>query len=349
MAASDSPWQFSQADYSPQQWARACLIDTEQGDPGSKDRYKLPVREPSGAVNRNGVHAAAGRINQVEGVSADKKAGAARKLISLYRTDLGETPPDGLANMVESGGAERSAQPDVERAFVSHWQKGGSPITVRSQDGRPTRVIGGYASVFEKRSQVLGSFVEVVERTFFNKSSADSWPGVVCRFNHDDMYLLGTTAAGTCRLSVDNIGLDYSVDLPQCRSDVYEYVERGDIRNSSFAFQVWDDEWSHEGDGYPVRHLTSGRLIDVSPVTIPAYLDATVGLRDATIALRSLSSYVGVAMEDVVKLSECNDLRKLFVRTDIDGTPKPAKGISGRQAQLELMRMDPNDPLGKAG
>jgi uncharacterized protein len=346
MAASDSPWQFSQADYSPQQWARACLIDTERGDPSSKDRYRLAVREPSGAVNRNGVHAAAIKVSQVDGVSADKKAGAARKLISLFRTELGETPPDGLANMVEG---ERSVQPDVERAFVSHWQKSGSQITVRSQDGKATRVIGGYASVFEKRSQVLGSFVEVVERTFFNKSSADSWPGVVCRFNHDDMYLLGTTAAGTLRLSIDNVGLDYSVDLPECRGDVYEYVQRGDIRNSSFAFQVWDDEWSHEGDGYPVRHLTSGRLIDVSPVTIPAYLDATVGLRDATIALRSLSSAVGVPMEDVVKLAECNDLRKLFIRTDTDGTPKPAKGISGRQAQLELMRMRGDDPIGKAG
>ena len=62
MAASDSPWQFSQADYSPIQFQRACLIDTEQGVPESKDRYKLPVKEPSGAVNRNGVHDAVRRL-----------------------------------------------------------------------------------------------------------------------------------------------------------------------------------------------------------------------------------------------------------------------------------------------
>lgn len=348
MAASDTPWgNFSPGDYSPKQWQRACLIDTEQGDPESKDRYKLPVREPSGAVNRNGVYAAAQRFNQVEDVPADKKAAAARKLESLYRTELGETPPDSL--MTVTGSGERSGTPATERAFVSLWQKGGSEITVRSANGKPSRVIGGYASVFEKRSQVLGSFVEIVERTFFNKSRADSWPGVICRFNHKDDFLLGTTASGTLRLSVDNVGLDYSVDLPDCRSDVYEYVQRGDIRNSSFAFQVYDDEWSHDGDGYPVRHLTSGRLVDVSPVTIPAYLDATVGLRDATIALRSLSAFVGAPMEDVTRLSECNDLRKLFVVTSNDGgKPQPKKGISGRQAQLELMKMRPDNPIGKS-
>jgi uncharacterized protein len=346
MAASDSPWQFSQADYTLQQWARACLIDTEEGDTGSKGRYKLPVREPSGALNRNGVHAAAGRINQVTGVSAEKKASAARKLVSLYRTELAETPPDNLLN--QAGNGDRAAPPpEKETAYISMWQKGGSPISVRSENGKQSRVIGGYASVFEKRSQVIGPYVEIVERTCWNKSSADNYPGVCCRFNHNDMMLLGTTAAGTLRLAVDNIGLDYSVDLPESRGDVLELVSRRDIQNSSFAFQVYDDEWSHEGDGYPVRHLTSARLIDVSPVTTPAYLDATVGLRDATIALRSLSSFVGAPMEDVVKYAECNDLRRLFIRTDIDGTPKPAKPKSGRQAQMEILAMRPDDPIGQ--
>jgi uncharacterized protein len=346
MAASDSPWQFSQADYSAQQWQRACLIDTEVGVPESKDRYRIPVREPSGAVNRLGVHDAVRRINELEGVPADKKAVAARSLASLFRIELAETPPDSLMNLTESG--ERSAPPPMETAYVSMWQKGGSQVSVRSAPaGGKGRVIGGYASVFEKRSQVLGSYVEVVERSCWNKSASENYPGVLCRYDHDPRMLLGTTASGTLRISLDNVGLDYSVDLPECRSDVYEYIDRGDVRNSSFAFQVYDDDWSHDGDGYPVRHLTSARLIDVSPVTTPAYLDATVGLRDATVALRSLSSFVGAPIEDVIKYSECNDLRKLFVRTDNDGTPKPVKPKSGRQAQMEILAMRPNDPIGE--
>src|SRR5436190_7521414 len=81
---SDTPWsKFSQADYTPEQWRRACLIDTGQGAPDSKDRYRLPVREPTGVLNRNAVHAAAGGhgVGAVKGVSADKKRAAARALI----------------------------------------------------------------------------------------------------------------------------------------------------------------------------------------------------------------------------------------------------------------------------
>jgi uncharacterized protein len=338
--ASDTPWSnFTQADYSPQQWARACLIDTENGDKDSKDRYKLPVREPSGAVNRNAVHAAAGRFNQVEDVPPDKKLQAARKLITLYRTDLAETPPDSL--MSAAGDGERSA-PETERLWTNSWQgyKQGSAVDLRSgPDGKKTRTIGGYAAVFDTRSVPLGGFIEIVERSFFNKSRADNWPGVICRYDHDNMMLLGTTASGTLRVSPDNVGLDYAVDLPNCREDVYEYVQRKDVRNSSFAFQVFEDEFTHD-EGYPVRHLVSGRLIDVAPVVTPAYPDATVGLR-------SLARHVGAPIEDVVKLSETEELRKLFVRTDNRGNTAPIKSKSGRQAQLELMAMRPEDPFGE--
>lgn len=340
MAASDTPWgNFSQADYTPEQWKRAALIDTEQGDPSSKDRYKLPVREPSGTVNRNGVHAAAARINQVDGVSADKKAEAARKLVSLYRVELGETPPDGLMSIVDDG--ERSVSPTIERHYMTQWLKV-SPLEVRNsgaKGGIPSNTIGGYASVFEKRSQPLhGGFVEIVERSAFNKSKTEGYPGVVCRYNHNDDFLLGTTNAQTLRLSTDNVGLDYAVDLPQCRSDVYEYVQRGDITNSSFAFMCYDEDWSHD-EGYPVRHLTSVKLVDVAPVTTPAYSDATV-------ALRNLAGKIGAPIEEVIELSSQHELRKLFIRTDIDGTPAKHKGISGRMAQLKLMKMRPTDEFG---
>jgi uncharacterized protein len=337
--ASDTPWRFTQADYSPQQWARACVIDTENGDKDSKDRYKLPVREPSGALNANGIHAAAQRFGQVEGITPEQRAAAARKLISLYRTELSETPPDSLLSAAGEG-AERSAPKDIERLFTNHWNgyKQGSEVSLRSgPDGKKTRTIGGYAAVFDTRSVPLGGFIEIVERSFFNKSRSDNWPGVVCRYDHDNRMLLGTSASGTLRLSPDDVGLDYAVDLPNCREDVYEYVQRKDVRNSSFAFQVFEDEFSHD-EGFPVRHLVSGRLIDVAPVVTPAYPDATVGLR-------SLAMHANAAYEDVVKLSATQELSKLFVRTDNRGAPVVPK--TGRQAQLELLAMRNDDPFGE--
>jgi HK97 family phage prohead protease len=95
-SVSNTPWSnFSPADYTIEQYRRACLIGPSTPS-DSKDDYHLPVREPSGVLNRNGVHAAAGRINQVQGGG---KEAAAKKLVSLYRNQLKEDPPENLLRM----------------------------------------------------------------------------------------------------------------------------------------------------------------------------------------------------------------------------------------------------------
>jgi HK97 family phage prohead protease len=99
--ATDAPWDGSASRFSAEQWRRSCLIDTGEGDTDSKERYSLPVREPGGALNANGVHAAAARIGQVK-VSADKKRAAARTLIRLYG-EIGDDPPDSLRMLAGMG------------------------------------------------------------------------------------------------------------------------------------------------------------------------------------------------------------------------------------------------------
>jgi uncharacterized protein len=342
MTVSDSPWNFSESDYSVQQWREASLIDTEDGSPGSKERYKLQYKEPNGEVNRAGVHAAASRINQVQGVSAEKKAVAARTLAAAYRNDLGEAPPDSLLNMGgEEGGDGKRSAPPLERLWSTTFLRGkeGSPVEVRSAQ---SRTIGGYAAVFNRNSENLGGFIEQVNPEFFNRALSVGWGAVVCRFNHQDNYLLGATYSGTLRLSKDNVGLNYDVDLPECRGDVLEMVGRNDIRSSSFAFQCYEDEWRTNDNGYPVRMLMSGKLIDVAPVTVPAYPDATVGLR-------SLARFVGAPIEDVVARADTDELRGFFHRTDKDGTPKPQKPPTfGPAALMDILAKRPDDPIGQA-
>lgn len=96
---SDKPWSdFSAADYTIEQWRSACLIGPSQLSDNKSD-YKLPVREPSGVVNRNGVHAAASVLAGGRGgvdASAEDKANAAKALVSLYKNQLHEDPPDSL-------------------------------------------------------------------------------------------------------------------------------------------------------------------------------------------------------------------------------------------------------------
>ena len=191
---------------------------------------------------------------------------------------------------------------DAERRFTS--------VRVEVRAGSNDKMtIGGYAAKFNRMSQNLGGFVEVIDPVCFNKSAGDGWPGVLARYNHDDMFLLGTSDAGTLRCSIDNIGLAYDVDLPSARADVYELAGRGDVRKSSFAFITLEDDWDVTDQGFPLRTLRSARLIDVAPVNTPAYEDTSVGLR-------SLARKFDAPLDEVRNLASAGELGRFFKRTD---------------------------------
>ena len=214
---------------------------------------------------------------------------------------------------------------DAERRFTS--------VRVEVRAGAESALtIGGYAAKFERMSQNLGGFVEKIDRGFFNKSRGDGWPGVVARYNHDDMSLLGTSDAGTLRLGIDDIGLTYDVDLPQSRADVHELVQRGDVRQSSFAFIAFEDDWTTSDQGFPLRTLVSGRLLDVAPVNTPAYEDTSVGLR-------SLANKFSAPLDEVRALAEQNELTRFFKRTD---KAAPAARHSSQAALAAILALDPN-------
>jgi hypothetical protein len=96
---SEKPWSdYTSADYSIEQWHAACLIHQHDGAPTSKEQCKLPVKTPSGAVNRNAVHSAAAALAGARGgvhASSDEKSSAANALIRYYRL-MDEKPPSSL-------------------------------------------------------------------------------------------------------------------------------------------------------------------------------------------------------------------------------------------------------------
>jgi HK97 family phage prohead protease len=98
--------------------------------------------------------------------------------------------------------------------------------------------------------------------------------------NHDKNQLLGRTSSGTCRLSVDEIGLRYEIDLPdtQAGRDVGTSIQRGDLDGSSFSFVPTRVSWVEEGR-LMIRQVEDVDLYDVGPVTFPAYAGTSSGLR----------------------------------------------------------------------
>jgi HK97 family phage prohead protease len=198
-------------------------------------------------------------------------------------------------------------------------------VTLRSDTATRGSIIHGYAATFERRSRDLGGFVEVVGRGAFSRARNNGWPGVVALFEHRPDMLLGTAAARTLTLSVDDTGLHYEVDPPRSRADVIELVERGEVRHSSFAFRVAEDSWGVTPQGYPLRRLLVLDLVDVSPVISPAYVDSTAGLR-------SLADHSGTSLEQVRILASSNRLRELV--------PGPPRRISGQDALARLNARD---------
>jgi hypothetical protein len=220
---------------------------------------------------------------------------------------------------------------DAERRFTS------VPVEIRAATDK--RSIGGYAAKFVPAiSQNLGGFKEQIAPVAFNRSASQAWPDVQARYNHEDSMLLGTTGGGSLRLSVNDTGLQYEIDMldDAISERIYKLVQRGDVRQSSFAFISDVDEWSTDDTGFPLRTLHQVRLIDVAPVNAPAYLDTSA-------AVRSLATKFDAPVEEVRKLAQDNQLTKFFKRTDaID--PKVQRR-SAQAALAAILALDPSTRL----
>ena len=142
-----------------------------------------------------------------------------------------------------------------------------------------SRTISGYAAVFDSDSEDLGGFTERIERGAFAEAIKIS--DVRALFNHDNNMILARTASGTLRIYEDERGLKYEFEAPHTTAgnDVLQMIKRGDINQSSFGFTVEQDSWAKR-DGTTYRTINKvKRLYDVSPVTFPAYPEASVAVR----------------------------------------------------------------------
>lgn len=142
-----------------------------------------------------------------------------------------------------------------------------STHTLEARADSEDMIIEGYAAVYDQQTNI-GPFKETIARGAFDDNLQDD---VRALLNHDANYVLGRTGAGTLELELDDTGLRYRIHLgeQQYAKDLYESVKRGDISQSSFAFTIKEQSWN---ENRTVRSVDKvGMLLDVSPVTYPAY------------------------------------------------------------------------------
>jgi len=145
------------------------------------------------------------------------------------------------------------------------------------EDGKTLR-ISGHAAVFNKKSEVIFGFREIVLPGAFKKTIDEA--DIRALWNHDPNFVLGRNKAGTLRLKEDDRGLKTDIDLPdtQFARDLYHSIKRGDVDQMSFGFRTVTDKWKTE-NSEAVRELVEVELFDVSPVTFPAYPQTDINAR----------------------------------------------------------------------
>jgi hypothetical protein len=130
---SEKPWsQFKESDYTDEQYRRACLYCEPDCDSTAKQCCKLPVREPDGTLNKNGVVAAwaalRGARGGVKGLSGTAAAILKNKIRKLYKEAGLEIPEEMKASQ---------PPPMSPGAKGTIWKAGIHGVWV---DNKPTRV-----------------------------------------------------------------------------------------------------------------------------------------------------------------------------------------------------------------
>lgn len=180
----------------------------------------------------------------------------------------------------------------IERRIVTFAS---SPIKLEKRagaGGKEITVCSGYAATFFDESdrgttyELYPGLSERIMPGCFDRCISER-QDVRGLFNHDANHLLGRMSAGTMRLSIDRKGLRYEIDLPDTQSgrDVATSIERGDIPGSSFSFRVIRQAFHYNEDPNAsdpeddIRELLDVDVIDVGPVSFPAYASTTTGVR----------------------------------------------------------------------
>lgn len=139
--------------------------------------------------------------------------------------------------------------------------------------------IRGNAIVFNKWSHNLGGFRE---RILPEAVRGLDFSNLIATRGHDFDKPLGRVNKGTLEVEITDEGVRYYIpNMPNTTvgRDTYEDVRNGNIDGASFMFIVRDEDidWNFETENgvadATIKRI--GKIIELGPVTMPAYPDTT--------------------------------------------------------------------------
>ena len=206
-----------------------------------------------------------------------------------------------------------------------------------------SRTVSGYGSVFNSQSEDLG-FIETIDPNAITDETIKR-SDVFATLNHDMDKILARCkyGSGSLELKCDDKGLYYRFDAPNTDlgDELLEYLNRGEIDSSSFAFTVKRDEWKNGDDGKHYRRILEiDQIFDISPVFCPAYPEAICQKRNKPSDYADkINTLEKRDMDNKEKLNQLEEeIKKL--KAEMEAEEKPAEEpveepIEGKEAPIE--------------
>ena len=211
-----------------------------------------------------------------------------------------------------------------------------------------SRTVSGYGSVFNSQSEDLG-FIETIDPNAITEETIKR-SDVFATLNHDMDKILARCkyGSGSLELKCDDKGLYYRFDAPNTDlgDELLEYLNRGEIDSSSFAFTVKRDEWKNGDDGKHYRRILEiDQIFDISSVFCAAYPEAICQKRNKPSDYADkINKLEKRDMDNKEKLNQLEEeIKKL--KAEMEAEEKPAEEpvvepIEGKEAPIEDKKPD---------
>ena len=148
----------------------------------------------------------------------------------------------------------------------------------KTRENGEEKRIEGYFAVFNSNYQIDEFMSESIKEGAFSETLGGDIRALI---DHETMYVLGRNKAGTLELREDAHGLWGSILLnpnDQDAMNLYARVQRGDVDQCSFGFDILSESEVREGANV---HWTieKVKLYEVSCCTFPAYAETSIQAR----------------------------------------------------------------------
>lgn len=156
------------------------------------------------------------------------------------------------------------------------------PTQYRAAEENGELYIEGYFAVFNSVYKIAPGLTESISPGAFSGALGGDIRALT---NHDTTLVLGRNKAGTLELREDGHGLWGRVRINREDSDamnLYHRVQREDVDQCSFGFDIGKEETSVNDDGsvhWTIKEISV--LYEVTVATFPAYEETAVSARSA--------------------------------------------------------------------